>query len=570
LLQWAAVVSSTSLLPVIDPERTYAAAAKSDLPAIPMNAELVTLTETSVIVTWYTGVPGLTGDSLKPSPQDTELRIGTSPLRMRTVLHDSTRTPFHYAEVHGLEPGRTYYYQALSRGVPALPATNASGNPIGVATTTLSGLRGLTDVFTFTTPQPPAGRHLFTLALANDIHMGETVAGLIKTVGKVQIPPGITQVAGEPPYPEVMCEAMVADAKARCAHKMLVAGDISSEGAPVDLDRAMQLLDRFGPYREDYFVARGNHDRAHSGPQYDSCSVSTIDKSNRDCFKDVFDPHSTTWFATQIHELDILALDTYDRAGSGGNNGKLSPQQVDWFTKELAKEPDRPKLVIGHHPITLSSDVVNEEPLIFDLDLPQSQRVQQLYAKTPGVFFHHAAHTHRNYRSASTVAKHVVFQEVGATKEYPGGFTLLRVHEGGYAINFYKTRSELAREWSERTRGEYLGVGLSAFYQSGSIGDRNYVVAHDLSGLRRAVAPAATSSPRPAPATSSTTAGRRTTTAGVLPDTGPSAAGERIVIGGTVAAAAAVATARLAHRQSVVGGDGDGGGSGDGDGDGGL
>ena len=33
-------------------------------------------------------------------------------------------------------------------------------------------------------------------------------------------------------------------------------------------------------------------------------------------------------------------------------------------------------------------------------------------------------------------------QEVGAVKEYPGGFTLLRIHSGGYALNFYKTRGE--------------------------------------------------------------------------------------------------------------------------------
>jgi hypothetical protein len=55
---------------------------------------VVTLTETSVIVTWYAGVPALTGDRLKPSPQNTELRMGTSPRRMRTVVHDTSRTPF--------------------------------------------------------------------------------------------------------------------------------------------------------------------------------------------------------------------------------------------------------------------------------------------------------------------------------------------------------------------------------------------------------------------------------------------------------------------------------------------
>lgn len=451
-----------------------------------MNAEVVTLTESSVIITWYTGVPGFTGDKLKPSAQDTEIRIGTNPLRLRTVHHDSRRTPYHYAEVHGLEPGRTYYYQALSNGVPALPALNSNGNPIGVATTTMSGLRGSTDVFAFTTKEPPAGRHLFTLALANDIHMGETVAGLIKTVGSTQLPPGISQVGDKPPYPEIMCRAMVTDARARGAHKLLVAGDVTAEAAPTDLHRAKHLLDGFGRYRKDYFVARGNHDRAHSGPVYDGCSAGPHDPSTHDCFADVFDDHRPTWFATTIHELDVIALDTYDRAGSGGNNGKLSPEQLSWFRHQLAKEPDRPKLVFGHHPLTLSSDTVNEEPLIFDLDLHQSQQIQSLYAKTPGVFFHHQAHTHRNYRSTSAVAGHVCFQEVGATKEYPGGFTLLRVHEHGYAVNFYKTRSDLAREWSERTRGEYLGVGLSAFYQSGSIADRNYTARRDLSGLRRA------------------------------------------------------------------------------------
>lgn len=449
-----------------------------------MNVEVVTLTETSVIVTWYTGVPGRTGDKLIPSPQDTELKIGTHPLRLRTVHHDSRRTPYHYAEVHGLEPGRTYYYQALSDGVPGLPALNATGNPLGVATTTMSGLHGLTDVFAFTTPQPPPGKHLFTLALANDVHMGETVAGLIKTVGSTQVPPGISQVAGKPPYPEVMCKAMVADARARGAHKLLVAGDVTSEAAPDDLHRAKHLLDRFGRYRDDYFVARGNHDRAHPGPDYSGCSIGPHDPSTHDCFADVFDDRGPTWFSTRIHGLDVIGLDTYDRAGSGGNNGKLSARQLHWFRHQLAREPDRPKLVFGHHPITLASDLVNEEPLIFDLDVHQSQQIQSLYAKTPGVFFHHQAHTHRNYRSVSPTARHVSFQEVAATKEYPGGFALLRVHAGGYAVNFYKTRSDLAREWSERTRGEYLGVGLSAFYQSGSIADRNYAVRRDLSGLK--------------------------------------------------------------------------------------
>jgi hypothetical protein len=275
---------------------------------------------------------------------------------------------------------------------------------------------------------------------------------------------------------------MVHDAKHRGAHKLLIAGDVTSEGQPNNVEKARHHLDKFGKYREDYFVVRGNHDRQHSGTDYDSCSISAVDPSARDCFKDVFDPSRPIWFSKELHGLRVIGIDTYDKKGDGGDNGALSGHQMDWFSHELAKDPDRPTIVFGHHPVSLASDVVNLEPLIFDLNLKQSNKIQSAYARSPGVFFHHQGHTHRNYRSAGT-SPGVVFQEVAATKEYPGGFSLLRVHEGGYSLNFYKTRSDLAREWSERTRGEDLGVGLSALYQSGTIADRNYVVRRDLSGL---------------------------------------------------------------------------------------
>ena len=83
-----------------------------------------------------------------------------------------------------------------------------------------------------------------------------------------------------------------------------------------------------------------------------------------------------------------------------------------------------------------------------------------------GVEPERAGHTHRNKRTQSTTANGVVFQEVAAVKEYPGGFHLLRVFNGGYALNFYKFKAPLAQEWSERSRPEY--GGLSPFYVLGS------------------------------------------------------------------------------------------------------
>ena len=152
-------------------------------------------------------------------------------------------------------------------------------------------------------------------------------------------------------------------------------------------------------------------------------------------------------------------------------------------------------LVLGHHPVTLEATLINVNAVRFDLDPQQAMRLEQRYAQTPGVFLHHAGHTHRTKRTASPTATDVVFQEVSATKEYPGGFTLLRVFTGGYALNYYKTRSDLAREWTERTRQEYLS-GYPG-YVLGTTSDRNHVVTRDMSGLRKPSAPVpATTPPR--------------------------------------------------------------------------
>ena len=58
--------------------------------------------------------------------------------------------------------------------------------------------------------------------------------------------------------------------------------------------------------------------------------------------------------------------------------------------------------------------------------------------------------------------------EGGAVKEYPGGYTVVRLYETGYMVNFYKTAAPECRAWSERSRGEYLG--LYPYYTLGASG----------------------------------------------------------------------------------------------------
>src|SRR5215470_16566887 len=212
--------------------------------------ELVTLTEDRAVFTWYTGMPG-TDDGFGrplPAPVEGEIVYGTHPGRLHHRVAEQQPTAFHHVEVTGLEPGRTYYYQARSRGRAAVPTPlclvggNAAGtSPYGLGT---SG-----GPYSFTTPQPPPGRHLFSVALCNDLHLGETMAGQIGGVPNVpgmRLLRGVSQRSGLAPYPELMARALVEEARQRGADYLLAAGDISAEAVPTDLRTAKGILDTFG------------------------------------------------------------------------------------------------------------------------------------------------------------------------------------------------------------------------------------------------------------------------------------------------------------------------------------
>ncbi len=186
----------------------------------------------------------------------------------------------------------------------------------------------------------------------------------------------------------------------------------------------------------------------------------------------------------ELNGLRVIGIDTYDKPGGGGDAGALSADQFAWFRGELAKDRDQPTLVFGHHPLVVQDSAFPISPSN-SLDAVQASTILQDYARMPGLFLHHAGHTHRNKRTISSLAPSVLHQEIAAGKEYPGGFSLLRLHTEGYALNFFKSRSDLAREWSERSRQEILGF-WPQFALGSKVSDRNTVVVRDLSGLRPA------------------------------------------------------------------------------------
>ncbi|GAA5068242.1 metallophosphoesterase [Nocardia callitridis] len=429
---------------------------------IATDLEVVTITDTTAILTWTTVAPDASG-RLVPVDADAEVRLGPVDSPLTTVYADQHPTPFHYAQIDGLEPGRPYRFEAWSRGARAVPALNA--------TTLIPGAPESTG--RFTTLVPPPGRRLRTLALANDLHFGEEVSGLI--VG--DLPPGVRQDPALPPYPEVMLDALLDDLRRpdRAADRLLLAGDLTAEASSADSRAVRAKLDRWGALGSDYFVVRGNHDRPHTDSDYAGCAPAPRD--HHDCWAEEFTPRQEL-IEQDMGGLRVLGLDTSDLDGSGG---RIERPQFDVLRERLRAEPDRPTLVFGHHPVTVESGLTNPAGPGFVLDRTDSAELQALYERSPGVFLQHSGHTHRNLRSRPDTAYGVEFLEVAAVKEYPGGYSLLRLYEGGYMVNFYKTRTDAARRWSATSRAEYFG--LIPNYTLGSCADRNHVVLRDFSGL---------------------------------------------------------------------------------------
>lgn len=417
--------------------------------------EVVTVTDRSAILTWTTRARNRNG-RLLPVTADTEVRITHADSRVpaRTHYLDSRPTAYHYAEIEGLEPGRSYRFEAYSDGRRAVPArtlvTRRSGTPESTGV--------------FTTATLPPGRLLRTIALANDVHYGEHVSGIV--IGGW--PTGLRSDTEH--YPEFMLDALLDDVRSpdRAADHLILAGDLTDSGT-LDQSRAVRArLDSWGVLGRDYFVCRGNHDQPHRhhGETHDHWGA-------------VF--HSRQRLVEyDLGGLRVIGLDTARLTGSGGTI--VAPQR-DRLREILSADPDRPTLIFGHHPVTSHAAVSNPGGPGFVLDPSNAAALHTLYRNAPGVFLHHSGHTHRNRLSRPNIGIAVEFLEVAAVKEYPGGYMLLRIYEGGYTANFYKTRSEAARRWSTRTRRQYLG--LHPDHALGSCTDRNHGALRDFSGLAR-------------------------------------------------------------------------------------
>ena len=174
------------------------------------------------------------------------------------------------------------------------------------------------------------------------------------TVNGAEIPPGITQVDGEPPYAQVMAQALSLEARQRGANLLLAAGDISSEASQIDVNDAKSYLDAFGLYGAEYFVTRGNHDRPHNTGAASPCSPVPSAPGYFDCFRDAFFPAGPTWFSARMNGLRVIGLDTYDKIGNGGDNGVMRSRSCRLCNTESTSTPKSIRHATSSMPMRVS------------------------------------------------------------------------------------------------------------------------------------------------------------------------------------------------------------------------
>lgn len=411
-------------------------------PLAPVDVELATVTDTEFVVTWLTCSAG------RPAPADSTVTYEELGGASEIEFTHRRDTAFHHVRISGLKRGVSYRYRVSSNGIPAPPDRLNPG--------------------AFTTLTPPDGRELFRFAILADIHIGESVSGLATSTPD-EFPPGYRS---EEPYAARMLEAAVDDVNAHRVSFAIAPADNSSHGELEQLAEAKKLLDGL---EADYLVARGSHDRPE---QFDRAKQEC--GADGDCFRAVFRPTVKALSKGDPQHLPqavphrrwmFIALDS---ANLSSGIGELDDQQLGWLEEQLEKAEKRrwPSIIFFHHPVAEYSTTAAVPPLIFGVNQQDSQAFLSLIGRYD-VRLVINAHTHRNWIAYSPHTGRMPIIEVGPTKEYPGGYSILRVYEGGFVREWFPIDCSFCNEWRETTRGEYFA--LYPYYTIGSLRDRSFV-----------------------------------------------------------------------------------------------
>ncbi len=302
----------------------------------------------------------------------------------------------------------------------------------------------LDDIEVHTLPRPP-GALLTLVATVNDVHFGETRCGVIDGT---DLGPILSVEEGEPPYPETMNRAALAEILAlrdgAGPDAVVAKGDLTTMGTD---EEYRQFLDCYQVGLGDRLHhVRGNHDAYHGG----------------------------TFAAEAPFEVTLpgVILAVIDTTRPGHANGQVTTDDLQWLD-ELGSRADRPVLVFGHHHVW-SPLSKRRESGYFGIVPDDSDRLIEVVARRPALTGYFAGHTHRNRVRRFPITGDFPWVEVGSTKDYPGAWAEYRVYEGGVLQIMRRISAPEAIAWTNRTRAMF--GGMYANYSFGSLGERCFPV----------------------------------------------------------------------------------------------
>lgn len=288
-----------------------------------------------------------------------------------------------------------------------------------------------------TLPRPP-GLRLATVATVNDVHFGETECGVLEGLA---VGPVLRSPAGDPPYPDTMNAAAVAEITSLGPDAVVAKGDLTASGSVAEFEAFLACYEPVFGDRLHY--VRGNHD-GYNGQSFAA-------------------DHAP--FAVTLPGVTLAVLDT---VVPGRSSGQVSAAQLDWLDA-LGAAADRPVLVFGHHHVWVPGSA-DRPPGYFGINPDDSERLVEVVARRPTLVAYLAGHTHRNRVRRCATTGEVPFVEVACVKDFPGTWAEYRVFEGGILQVHRRISSPAALAWSEKARA--LFGGLYPAYAFGRLDER--------------------------------------------------------------------------------------------------
>ncbi|MHB8465202.1 MAG: metallophosphoesterase family protein [Acidimicrobiales bacterium] len=303
----------------------------------------------------------------------------------------------------------------------------------GLAPNTTYDLDG---IVAHTLARPP-GERLSVFTTVNDVHFGEVECGVIDGL---ELGPILRAEPGDPPYPEVMNRAAVAEMSDLRPDAVVVKGDLTANGTVEEYDAFLAAYEpAFG---ERLHHVRGNHD-AYLGAEFGAISVQEV-------------------------ALPGVTLAILDTVIPRHHSGRLLETQLEWLD-ELGARADGPVVVLGHHhPWDPGSNQRPED--YFGINPTDSEALVEVLARRPTFLGYFAGHTHRNRVRHFAATGKMPIVEVACVKDFPGSWAEYRVFEGGILQVHRRISSRPALAWTDRTREMFLGQ--YAQYSFGQVTDR--------------------------------------------------------------------------------------------------